>query len=125
MTIVVSADPKPRSTSHAKTVDLDQQKNALDRALKLQKEFERANTAKGNSLTQQKSLREENAVHVSHAPRPQPHLRPPDGEIRRQVDRQIDDEKRARESERAKELLEIFKEQQKTRESENDRDRSR
>jgi hypothetical protein len=105
----VSASATNRSTSHAKTVDLDHQKNALDRALALNEEFKRAKAAQDRALQQEKIVPLEKTG-PSHAPRPEPHLRP-EGEIRRAVDKEIDQEKLERENQRARELNEAIKRQ--------------
>ena len=121
-------EEKTGQASHAKTVDLNYEKNPLDRALKLNAEFNRGSAIK-NSPEQQKSGQEEKARHLSHAPRPETHLKPPDGEIRREVDKKIDEEKLNKEHERAKALNEAYKEQQRGRqqqlENEKTNDRSR
>lgn len=51
----MSDNPDQRATSHAKTLDLDRQKTALDRARALKQEFDRANTAHDHSREQQRT----------------------------------------------------------------------
>lgn len=101
-------DLNKRSTSHAKTVDLNGQKNALERAPSLREQFDRADAAQVKAREQDNTRQAENTSSPSHAPRPEAHLRP-EGEIRRAVDKQIDKEKLARENQRAKELNEAYK----------------
>ena len=101
----MSETPDERSVSHARTVDLGQSQNALDRAQKLKEEFERAK-AKDDAQEQQKSRQDGKSEQQSHAPHPQLHLKPPDDDIRRDVDKQIDKEKISKLQERAKALKE-------------------
>jgi hypothetical protein len=123
----VSADSADRTASHAKTLDLDQQQTALDRRAQLREAFDRAQAAKLKSQEQQQPKAEAKELGNSHAPRPEPHLKPI-GEIRRAVDREIDNEKMQREAERSKAITEAFREramQQRLRESELNHDRDR
>jgi len=117
----VSDKPQDRTTSHAKTVDLDQQKNALDRALSLKEQFDRAKAAQ-QSLEQQQIQQREKQGHTSHAPRPEQHLRP-QGPDRRAVDRQIDKEQLSKEAQRAQQLYKERQNQQKMLGVDHDRDK--
>ena len=117
----VSDDLKNRTTSHAKTVDLVHQKNALDRALSLKEQFDRAKTAQ-QSLEQEKIRQGESAAHTAHAPRPQQHLRPK-GPVRLPVDKPIDRELLAKEALRAQELYKERQRQQKMLNVDHDRDK--
>jgi hypothetical protein len=125
----VRANPPERSTSHAKTADLEQQQTALDRALALKEEFNRAKAAAERALEQQKAVQASKENQSSHAPVPEQHLRP-EGEIRRLVDKQIDEEKQQKENDRSRSISEEYKElakQQQDRDLElqKDQDRSR
>jgi hypothetical protein len=93
------ADETP-GTSHAKSVDLDYQKNDLDRALKLKQQFDRAKAAHDKSL--EEKARDSGRVE-GHAPRAQQHLRP-QGPTRVPVDREIDKEQHSKEDQRARAL---------------------
>ncbi len=85
-----------RSTSFAKTVDgLAHEESALDRARALKTEFDRAKNAHEHSPEKEKTRQTQETASLSHAPVPEPHLRP-DSQIRRAVDRQIDKEKQAK-----------------------------
>jgi hypothetical protein len=101
-------DPASRSTSHAKTVDLGEQKNSLDRAAALKSQFEQAHAMPVKAREQDNVRQPENISGPPHAPRAEQHLRP-QGEIRRAVDRQIDKEMLARENERARQVSEAYK----------------
>jgi hypothetical protein len=101
-------DPNKRTTSHAKTVDLGEQKNSLDRARALKEQFGRTNVGHEHAREQQNIPQQQRTAEASHAPRPEAHLRPA-GEIRRAVDREIDKEKLAREDQRARQASEAYK----------------
>ena len=101
-------DLNKRSTSHAKTVDLSEQKNSLERTPALKEQFDRTNKGHEHAREQQNTPQEQRTAEASHAPRPEAHLRP-QGEIRRAVDRQIDKEKLAREHQRALEANQAYK----------------
>jgi hypothetical protein len=101
-------DPAKRSTSHAKTVEMDAQKNSLDRAAALKEQFDRAHAAPAKAREQDNARQAQNISGPAHAPRAEEHLRP-QGEIRRAVDRQIDKELLAKEDQRAKQASEAYK----------------
>jgi hypothetical protein len=101
-------DPSKRSTSHAKTVEMDAQKNSFDRAAALKEQFDHAHAAPVNAREQDNVRQAENISGPSHAPRAEQHLRP-QGEIRRAVDRQTDKEMIAKENERARQASEAYK----------------
>ena len=106
----MSDDLKKRSTSFAKTVDgLVHEESALDRALSLKEEFERAKSVHEHAREQERPPRTQETMGTSHAPKPEPHLRP-EGNIRRAVDRKIDNEKLKQAGQRAKELKDALKE---------------
>lgn len=101
----VSENSSDRSVSHSKTVDLDQQQTALDRAQRLKDAYNRALAEK---LEPEKSAPTEahsKQIQNNHTPAQDLHLRPA-GEIRQIVDKQIDAENRQKEIERAKALNE-------------------
>jgi hypothetical protein len=101
----VSDAPEERSVSHAKTVDLGHSQNALNRAQKLKEAFELAK-AQPETQEQQKTQQDGKTEQQAHAPQPQLDLKPPDGDIRREVDKQVNDEKLTKLQERAKALQE-------------------
>jgi hypothetical protein len=84
-------------------VDLGHTQNALDRAQKLKEAFERAQ-AQPDTREQQQTQQDGKTEQQAHAPRPQLDLKPPDGDIRREVDQQVHDEKLTKLQERAKAL---------------------
>jgi hypothetical protein len=95
----MSGDAHDRTTSHAKTVDLNYEKSALDRALALKEQFNITKAAQ-QALEQEKIRQAENASRTSHAPKPEQHLRP-EGLIRREKDREIDMELQRKEAQRS------------------------
>ncbi|MGC2468004.1 MAG: hypothetical protein WA517_22630 [Candidatus Acidiferrum sp.] len=105
----VSDNSTKRSTSFAKTVDdLVHQENALDRARALKAEFDRAKNAHEHSPEKEKTRQTQETAGLSHAPVPEPHLRP-DSQIRRAVDRQIDKEKQAKAGANPKAVRDAYK----------------
>jgi hypothetical protein len=95
-----------RITSYAKSVNMDAKESSLDRTAPLKGQFNRTQTAqekpRPHAREQQNVPEEKRRAEPPHAPRAEPHLRLPDGPIRRAVDRQIDKEKLAKENERAR-----------------------
>jgi hypothetical protein len=114
------SDPTQSRTSHAKTVDLAQQKNSLDRAEPLRPEFDRAKAEAPEKAPEPQKPEPAKPEFVQHAPVPGLSLKP-QGVIRQQVDRQIDEEKRRQLAERSRALVERFK-QAKEKEREHGRD---
>jgi hypothetical protein len=102
-------EPPVRATSHAKAVDLDHQKNALDRAASVGQPFARAVAVPEHAREQQNLPRGKGRAETAHAPRPEQHLRLPDGQIRRAVDKQIDAQKQRQEDQRARQANEELK----------------
>lgn|GEM_PF-6680499 len=104
----MSDNPLNRLVSHSKTVDLDQQQNALDRTQKLKDAYDQAIAEKQKAADISPLQPETNASQSQHAPGQEPHLKPV-GEIRRLVDQKIDAENRQKEIDRAKALNEAAK----------------
>jgi len=106
----VSDNSTKRSTSFAKTVnDLVHEESALDRARALKAEFDRAKNAHEHSPEKEKTRQTQETASLSHAPVPEPHLRPDGSQIRRAVDRQIDKEKQVKAGARPKALSDAYK----------------
>ncbi len=99
----MSEQNKTRSTSFAKTVaDLVQHESALDRVAALTNQFNRAIEPPPPPVQQEKA-RESDEKALTHAPRPEMHLRP-GGLARVVVDRQIDKKQLSAVATRALEL---------------------
>lgn len=98
----MSDNDKTRSTSFAKTVDLDYEKNSLDRVAPLHEQFARATEAPAQQQVEEKT-RQSDEKTIAHAPRPELHLRPT-GITRKPVDKQIDKERLSALAVRALEL---------------------
>jgi hypothetical protein len=108
-------DPRQSRASHAKTLDLEQQKNTLDRAEPLKPEFDRAKTEAPEKVPEPQKPELAKPDLPQHAPVPGLSLKP-QGAIRQQVDRQIDEEQRRQLALRSRALVERFKQAEKERE---------
>jgi hypothetical protein len=95
-----------RITSYAKSVNMPGKENSLDRAAPLKAQFNRTQTPqekpRAHAREQQNVPEEKRRAEPPHAPRAETHLRLPEGQIRRTVDKQIHNEKLARENQRAR-----------------------
>jgi hypothetical protein len=105
-----------RTTSFSKTIDEEYQQTVIERNLRLTESFERSAAERAIPAQDRRFDRTQGG---SRAAVPQPHLRP-QGRVRRQVDRQFDNESRAREHARA-----LAVRNERLREAERDRERDR
>ena len=114
-----------RHTSAAKNVDgLHHEESTLDRALRLRDEFNRAHRPEEREKAEAQKAAPERPPDRSavHTPAPGLHLKPPDGQVRRAVDKQIDDEKQNKLNERVRNLNDAYKSTNKDHSKDQDRE---
>lgn len=110
----MSDTPQKRSTSFAKTLDLEYPQNALDRTRSLSDEFNRAHANEEPKKEDSKTAQLQETQTRPALPALEPHLRP-QGRMRMAVDRQFHNEKLTDAQRRALQLKEAAEKRAKQR----------